>query len=116
MGRVVSADPRKAPRWVRVHPLVYEHLREEAQARGLTVSELVRRVLRRMEGVRLLPGPRRRNTRLWPRLALRVDQKTWEHLRYAARVYHLTLTDALNLRLAHFLGSLEEYLLLRTDL
>jgi hypothetical protein len=116
MGRVVSADPRKAPRWVRVHPLVYEHLREEAQARELTVSELVRRALGRMEGVRLLPGPRRRNTRLWPRLALRVDQKTWEHLRYAARVYHLTLTDALNLRLARFLGVLEEYLLLRTSL
>jgi hypothetical protein len=116
MGRVVSADPRKAPRWVRIHPLVCERLKEEAQARGLTVSELVRRALGRMEGVRLLPGPRRRNTRLWPRLALRVDRKTWEHLRYAARVYHLTLTDALNLRLAHFLGVLEEYLLLRTGL
>jgi macrodomain Ter protein organizer (MatP/YcbG family) len=116
MGRVVSADPRKAPRWVRIHPLVYERLKEDAERRGLTLSELVRRVLERAEGIRALPPRSSAETHHWPRLALRIDRATWDRLRSAARVYHLTLTDALNLRLAHFLGVLEQYLLLRTGL
>jgi len=106
-------DPWRAPRWVRIHPLVYERLKEDAERRGLRLSELVRRVLERAEGIRALPPGSPAETRHWPRLALRIDRATWGRLRGAARAYKLSLTEALNLRLAHFLGMYEEYLLLR---